>query len=135
MKKALIIILAALFILGMTAVAYAADPVENTPHTFIETDPGRTANPPDVGAVPSDTLQPPLSALGSLSGASAWAYKDAADSATKFEGSYEAFQDTANNLYDFDNTDIEVLMVDIPRPRKSVRSVMPSTVPMALTCS
>ncbi len=104
MKKALIIILAALFILGMTAVAYAADPVENTPHTFIETDPGRTANPPDVGAVPSDTLQPPLSALGSLSGASAWAYKDAADSATKFEGSYEAFQDTANNLYDFDNT-------------------------------
>lgn len=89
MKKLLIVLLATVFVLGISlGVAYAVDPVpaDDTPYTFVET--ASDTSVPSVGF--SDTFRPEAWRMG----ASAWRYGDAQDATYKYEGSYRKFDVT-----------------------------------------
>lgn len=114
MKKSFILLLAVAFVLSMAAVAQATDPTNDTPFTFGE-NPANTPAEQNSNeyneSIPTGFVEPgPWENMPYLSGASIWAYRDDADSGTKYEGSYNAFgaptgvqgPGASDNLYDYD---------------------------------
>lgn len=100
MRKVLIILLALVFVSLMAGVALANDPSTTSSDNFTYTE-SSTATPPGSGYNPATPSTLPQ---GGAYGASRWSYKDNHDSAAKLEGSYRAYQNQTNQLYDWDST-------------------------------
>jgi len=101
MKKALVFILALMLLGLMTGVALAADP---------STD-GNNITYTEKGNIPEGdeyNAQTPVTEDGKAAGASRWFYRDKMDvdgdgnPVYKYEGSYNAFHDQDNQLYDYE---------------------------------
>ncbi len=91
MRKVLIILMVATFVLAMTGLALATDPGsgEDTPFTFIE------SNSP-TGIPSTGYSNDPYPSGSWKMGASNWRYKDSYDAAAKYEGSYREFDSYAS---------------------------------------
>lgn len=95
MKRVFVLAAMAMVLIAATAgAAFAADPTSTVnptvPFTFTEANPENASIPTTVSGT----------GIANGFGASAWTYKDAADSAAKTEGSYNAFDDqTGDGTY------------------------------------
>jgi len=97
MRKMLVILVALMAFSLMAGVALAADPSgDGSNMTYTE-----SGNTPEGSEYNANT---PVTEEGNLAGASRWTYKDNYDAAKKYEGSYNAFQDQDNQLYDYDDS-------------------------------